>query len=443
MRGGDATRAAAKFLKWALALVATAPIGLVADIGASIARFAYVALVLLSALRTGQAQVFVRERRRRLLATGRSPTADERLDHARWGRAFAVASLGVAVVGLVAVPSIGGEGISSDAFVARLVVCLALPSLWALLHGGTIYAAGKARMCTIRQFDAFMGAVRAVVPERVVDVVGAPGKMSRLVLVVCAMAGGAPAAGLTGQTLGTAGQATTSPSLSVSPSASTTTTTWTSTTTTSRPPTPVPPPVPAAAEVCGFEPRARLRDGVPTSVGDALVEAWARVGAVEIGCPSDHPVLVGTLWVARLRGGQSPRAAVVATAEGAAAVVFAPLLSRLEAMLAAGTLAEVRPRTSTGTGDFQVFLTVDGGCEVNQRVQYADDYVRLPGPAAAVVLREALARRAYPTSLERTGPGRFEVGFGDARLAVTDAAPAAGPLRPVVERYEALAATGG
>jgi len=121
------------------------------------------------------------------------------------------------------------------------------------------------------------------------------------------------------------------------------------------------------AAVCSDsdEVRAEFLDGVPASVGRALLKAWQRLGSKLLGCPEALPKKVGAVWLVSLAGGTMHPVLVIASAGSASAAVagddFAGDVWNLVEERSVGV---VYPRRTGPYGTYQLVDRLDGGCEL-------------------------------------------------------------------------------
>lgn len=151
-----------------------------------------------------------------------------------------------------------------------------------------------------------------------------------------------------------------------------------------------------AAEFCGGDPEGDVQSGPPADVAAAMVAAYLGEGAEEIGCPRQGVTEDDSNYIAKLSGGQSDPSWVIGHHDGTAAVVFEDLVPLAKRLRRNDVLGTVRPRQSTGGGDYQLFEKRDGSCILAVRNLYSQGYVVLPTPVTHTVMRFSIRRNAFP-----------------------------------------------
>jgi hypothetical protein len=134
-----------------------------------------------------------------------------------------------------------------------------------------------------------------------------------------------------------------------------------------------------------------LAKGTPSKVASAMNSAWQAVAA-DVGCQTSRPPqLTANLSVAWLDS-QTGQAAVVgnlALPELGSVVVHPESFNEFESLWQADNVIGVRERTSTGIGDFQVFLAGEGTCQMNLRASFADSPTTLSDSQTVATLEVA------------------------------------------------------
>jgi hypothetical protein len=180
-------------------------------------------------------------------------------------------------------------------------------------------------------------------------------------------------------------------------------------------------PTPNADVICGYPVEGRFRKllgdaHASPSVTDNTIALWRHEGAVEIGCPDAGVAHVGP-WITTLLRGRSNPTLVLVDDLGQGAVVFQPLVSLVEKLVATGQLTFVGPRVAMQASDDQILFLSSGVCELAQWRPDGTQLTEMPNAVFRALADAAVAGGSFPHELAPpAGDGphmTFNVGFDD------------------------------
>ena len=167
--------------------------------------------------------------------------------------------------------------------------------------------------------------------------------------------------------------------------------------------------------------------GIRNDVGEAMYEAWEKVGVGTIGCLETTIERTGRVWVAPLTGWGELSGLVVSDVKKRAAVVFHQLRQSVEALIEDGQLRYVGERVQLLQGDFQVVFLRNGSCRLAIRHSFGDDvpYVFPPAAVSVLVMDAAIESSASPTRISESSEGSRRLYTVDFASSGSHAPPAA------------------